>query len=179
MSVKFGPIALSAHEDYVRNGRRELLRGFSAQPSQPKDYEPIPQATLYGCFNDGRIVGYMEWYFISDVYERADQTPYNPVFNFAQLGNYNRIAWLRSLYLNPEARRNQWLYPQFLMWCLSQAHDRPIEFVGTSTGRHVEYLCALYQETGGNPSVELRWRAGPGRHPATYFRWLACSIIRY
>lgn len=156
MAISFEPIALAEYDEYVRAGRRALLRGFSEEPGAPKDYESIRQATLYGCFNDGRIVGYMEWYFISDVYERADQMPYNTVFDFANLGDYNRIAWLRSLYLNPEERRNRWLYPRFLMWGLSQAHQRPIEFVGTSTGRHVDYLCALYTKTGGQPMGEIR-----------------------
>lgn len=155
MSVTFRPITLGEYEAYVRYGRRELLRGFSEQPSQPNDYDPIPQATLYGCFRDGCIVGYLEWYFISDVYERADQMPYNTVFDFAHLGDYSRIAWLRSLYLNPETRRNRWLYPRFLMWGLSQVHKRPIELVGTSTGRHMSYLCALYTKTGGKRMGEI------------------------
>ncbi|HVY57495.1 MAG TPA: hypothetical protein VHA77_06560 [Xanthobacteraceae bacterium] len=134
---------------FIADARKAALAALGL-PAHGPGTLPLPHAVYLGLFLDGdaRPKGLAEAYFLNQAFAGFEACPYKSP-SFANVCPFDRMSWIRTIYVVPEFRRQR---PFYLYLSLAMARifrSFGATHAGMTTRADDPFFDRLYLRTGG------------------------------
>ena len=136
--------------DYVRHVRVETLKAIDMEPA-PDLIQPLADAVYLVVQAEGhdQPVGLVEAAFLHRVYKGVEELPYRKLFDFSALCPFEELAGVRTVYVEPAFRSYHALYLKLIIAQSKIFAGLGASFAVATTDARNDWLCGLYEKTGG------------------------------
>lgn len=164
--------------EYIRQVRIETLEAIRMEVA-PAHIDPLPCGVYLVAEPEdgGRPVGLIESAFLHQVYPNIDALPYRKVFDIDGLCSFEEVAGVRTVYVRPDCRGRQTLYLKLIVAQSRIFHSLGASIATATTDSRNDFLCRLYDRTGGTRLGSFVHPSAPD--PIVLFRFSIPDLARH